>query len=169
MKNIYILFIAVWFFVSPSLKAKVNTTDSLALLNLYSTTGGFGWKHKTGWRTKAPLGSWYGVTVQGGRVTGIVLPNNNLTANTLPYTLGRLSNLQVLDLDSNALKGVLPDSLGNLSNLTVLSLNNNKFLDSSNAGLPKCIARLTSLVTLNLGNNYWNFSEFFAFPDWIGK
>ncbi len=71
----------------------------------------------------APEG-WHGVTVASGRVTGLSLPNNNLT-------------------------GVLPDALGHLTALTTLNLSNNPGL--TDGTIPGALSSLTALTTLNLG------------------
>ena len=46
--------------------------DSLALVELYNSTGGsrIG-ENKTNWLTSSPVSEWYGVTVTAGRVTGL--------------------------------------------------------------------------------------------------
>ena len=53
-------------------------TDKEALIALYNSTNGAGWRKKQGWLTDAPVGEWYGVTVEGERVVKIDLQNNNL-------------------------------------------------------------------------------------------
>ena len=75
-------------------------------------------------RSATTAGDWHGVTVASGRVTGLSLPNNNLT-------------------------GVLPDALGHLSALTTLNLSNNPGL--TDGEIPGALSSLTALTTLNLG------------------
>ena len=53
-------------------------TDKIALIALYNSTNGAEWGNKTGWLTDAPVGEWYGVTVEGERVVAINLIYNNL-------------------------------------------------------------------------------------------
>ena len=48
----------------------VRERDSLALVAFYHSTGGDSWENNEGWLS-APLADWYGVTVRGGRVTGL--------------------------------------------------------------------------------------------------
>ncbi len=95
--------------------------DRQMLTNLYNATGGDGWTNNTGWKT-APLygdgfampgteGTWFGVTVDAGRVTQINLNTNHLTG-TLPSSLGSLTGLLGLDLSHNSIGGAIPASLG---------------------------------------------------------
>ena len=53
-------------------------TDKEALIALYNSTNGAQWRDNTNWLTDAPVGEWYGVTVEGGRVVRLQLGNNNL-------------------------------------------------------------------------------------------
>ena len=52
-----------------------------ALIRIYHSTGGPGWKRKWNWCNKeVPVGQWEGVTVNGeGRVVELHLLENNLT------------------------------------------------------------------------------------------
>jgi hypothetical protein len=82
-----------------------------------------------------PLSSWYGITVEGDRVTRIVLENNNV-AGDLRGSLLSLTSLVELDLSGNQLEA-LPDltSLPSLSRLDV-SMNQLTFEDlEPNAGI----------------------------------
>ena len=53
-------------------------TDKAALIALFNSTNGAEWRNKEGWLTDAPVGEWYGVTVEGERVVRIDLLGNNL-------------------------------------------------------------------------------------------
>ena len=53
-------------------------TDKAALIALFNSTNGAEWRNKEGWLTDAPVGEWYGVTVEGERVVRIDLIGNNL-------------------------------------------------------------------------------------------
>ncbi|KAL5552806.1 hypothetical protein UlMin_040207 [Ulmus minor] len=67
----------------------------------------------------------------------------------LPYTIGRLTNLEFLNLSSNFSDlRELPDSIGDLINLTELDLSNNQI-----RVLPDTFGRLTNLTKLNLDQN----------------
>ncbi|XP_024518615.1 probable LRR receptor-like serine/threonine-protein kinase At2g16250 [Selaginella moellendorffii] len=68
----------------------------------------------------------------------------------LPYWIGELSQLQVLDLSScSGLQGSIPDSLGQLRQLKFLSLSGNNLT----GGLPYSLGNLVALEALNLSSN----------------
>ena len=56
--------------------AQSRLEDSLALVELYDSTNGDSWTNNTNWKT-GTLDIWYGVTVAGGRVSYLLLNNNN--------------------------------------------------------------------------------------------
>ncbi|MEO6728330.1 MAG: hypothetical protein ABIM99_00245 [Candidatus Dojkabacteria bacterium] len=127
---------------------KPNQTDSLALVDLYKGTSGFGWVNHTNWLTTAPLSSWYGVTLRQGRVILLELPGNNLLGN-LPSSISTLSNLTLLDLNSNLLNDSIPSSFGYMPNLSTLELSRNNL----NGLLPSSLSGLPHLESLFLNNN----------------
>ena len=93
-----------------------------ALIALYNAADGGIWTGRHNWLTAAPVSTWHGVATNDlGRVTGLVLQDNNLRG-TLPSRVGDLRSLSVLDLSNNpGLTGPLPASLVGLG-LTVLKL-----------------------------------------------
>ncbi len=126
----------------------VNTTDSLALIDLYNSTNGRGWTMRTNW-LGGPVKTWYGVVVAGTRVKQIVLRNNELNG-ALPASVGNLSELDTLDLGYNYnLSGPIPPTIGNLINLAYLNLETCKL----NGRVPIVIGNLKKLLYLNLLNN----------------
>jgi len=129
--------------VAPSL-----SQDSLALIDLYDATNGANWTNSTNWLTTAPVSTWWGVTVQSGRVTQIILPSNNLNG-TIPSSLGNITNLTTLDLRINELNGGIPSSLGSLSNLAYLVLDSNQL----GGNIPASLGSLSNLITLQLTND----------------
>lgn len=71
---------------------------------------------------------------------------------TIPFVLGELQLLQLLDLDFNLLSGSIPESIYNLFNLNQLALNANALTGT----LSSSIGQLTSLVFLQLDQNTLN-------------
>ncbi len=51
-----------------------NTSDSLALIDLYNSTAGANWLKNENWATSAPMASWNGVEARFGRVQMLYLP-----------------------------------------------------------------------------------------------
>jgi len=130
-----------------SVFAQVTAGDSLALVELYDSTGGIFWTNSTNWKT-GPVGTWYGVLVRNGRVTGLELPNNGL-AGTIPASIGNLDSLETLYLNQNLLTGSIPSSIGNLTNLRSMRLAFNQLTGS----IPTEIGNLNALLYLNLEFN----------------
>lgn len=137
-----------------------NVQDSLALVDLYNSTGGSQWTNRTNWLSSAPLSTWYGVKAPGGRVTGLVIATNNLTG-TLPASIGNLSALVELDLDHNNISGTLPSSLGSLSSLESLNLSYNQItgaIPTELGNMSRCeeielrYNNLTGSIPASLGN-----------------
>ena len=110
------------------IEVTILSTDRQVLEAFYDATGGPRWRNNRNWKTSEPLSSWYGVvTDANGRVTGLWLPNNNLSG-TIPVDLGYLTRLEEIDLSRNALYGELPASLTELRRLR-------RFRFRDNAGL----------------------------------
>ena len=117
-----------------------------ALVFLYHATGGPNWNDNTNWLSGAPLKEWHGVlTDSEGRVTGLVLPENQLSGE-IPPEMGDLANLEVLDLGGNQLTGEIPPELGNLANLEVLGLYVNQLIGE----IPPELGNLANLEVLGL-------------------
>ena len=102
------------------------------------------------WWTGRSIDRWDGITVQGGRVTGLSLPNRSLDG-ILPAGIGSLSALRTLDLSGNSLTGQIPEELNNLTSLTRWRLAGNNLTgcvpstfaqvsdnDATSLGLPTC-------------------------------
>ncbi len=103
---------------SAALIADCNALLAAAPL-LTDTTG-------LNWETTRIISAWNGITLTMTRVTGLSLPNRNLTG-TIPAELGNLSALTTLNLYSNTLTGTIPASLANLSTtLQYLRLHSNQ-------------------------------------------
>ena len=165
MKKLLYTLLAVFMFVQ-NIKAQVSTADFQFLEDLYNNTNGAGWTNNSGWNLAGGASSvtnaWYGVTVSGGRLTGINLYNNGLVGFIPPSISGAdalvniylgsnalsgsipdlsaLSNLQFLELSANQLSGAFPANLSNT--VRVIRLNNNQFTGSLPATLPSALEQL---------------------------
>ena len=142
-----IFFLGILFEASDGLKAQVNSSDSLALVDFFYNTNGAGWNNNTNWLT-GPVSTWYGISVFNNRVTSISLVGNSLSG-SLPFSLGTLSMMSYLNLSTNDIFGPIPGTLGDLSQLVRLNLSHNKFTGS----LPDSLGLLTNLMELYLNNN----------------
>ncbi len=124
-------------------------SDREILVKLYKATDGENWLKQDNWLTDAPLGSWFGVSVDlYGRVTRLQLGANGL-AGRLPPELGDLSRLGTLDLARNSLSGSIPAELGKLAELRYLVLNDNGLTGS----IPHQLGALSGLLQLALDAN----------------
>jgi len=129
-------------------KAQINTTDSLALVDLYNSTNGTSWTNNSNWLTTSPVSTWHGITVTGSRVTTLSLDINNLSG-TLPSSIGHLTALQTIYLDHNALTGEIPSSIGRLTNLKILFL----YFNQLQGSIPDSLYQLTNLQQLEMDDN----------------
>jgi uncharacterized protein YjbI with pentapeptide repeats len=102
------------------------------------------------WSPQLELSEWDGVTVDaaGMRVTHVSLPWKRLEG-AIPGELGRLSELERLDLAHNRLSGGIPAALAALADLELLDLSHN---DLSGA-IPGELGHLADLETLDLAGN----------------
>ncbi len=149
--------------------------DRAALIALYQAMGGDNWTDKTNWCSDKPLSQWYGVWYNqegGGRVTGLLLDDNNLSG-TIPMEIGDLDELRQFWVNRNpklggnfpeeifglehlrellcsscAFTGRLSDDIGKLVNLKQLWLGNNRLTGK----IPASIGSLTLLQELHLHN-----------------
>ena len=97
-------------------------TDKLAIEALHDDANGASWNTRTGWKTSTLTGSWHGVTLTSGRLTGLALPDNGLSGR-LPALLGDLSRLTSLDLSGNSgLTGGIPVEFARLRNVVSIDL-----------------------------------------------
>ncbi|MBL7994178.1 fibronectin type III domain-containing protein [bacterium] len=129
--------------------------DSLALVAFYDSLGGNNWFNRTNWKTSAPIGQWFGVSIASSatltRVSGIALPNNNLQGR-IPSALGRMDSLKTLNLLETSFSGTIPDSIYALRELTQLTLRTTQAGRLTGTLSPK-VGRLTKLTNLSLSGN----------------
>ncbi|NHF58986.1 hypothetical protein FK220_006525 [Flavobacteriaceae bacterium TP-CH-4] len=112
----------------------VSETEKQALLNFYNATNGDNWTNTLAgnqpWDTNIPVCDWYGVIVVDGKVTRLLLQQNNLEG-SLSSTLDNLVNFEFVNLDLNNLSGNLPSSLlQNNPGLLGLDIRGNRYVFS---------------------------------------
>ena len=128
--------------------AQIIEQDSLALVAFYNSTGGPNWNNNSNWLT-GPVSSWYGVTVEEGRVKKIILNSNNLSG-TLPTDLGQLSALVTIACSNdNGLTGEIPDELFQIGSLRQIGIGNCSLIGT----IPNSIGNCSYLTELNLPQN----------------
>uniref|UniRef100_UPI00404AACF8 T9SS type A sorting domain-containing protein n=1 Tax=Fulvivirga sp. TaxID=1931237 RepID=UPI00404AACF8 len=104
---------------------KLISADLDALRAIYTALGGPNWTNRTNWTQNDDVTTWFGITTnQELRVTGINLPNNNLTG-TLPANILQLTALQTLNISNNSVVNI--SGLGGLAALTSVNISNNLF------------------------------------------
>jgi len=141
---------------SDVLNFRVHTRVDLmyeALSALYKSTDGANWTDNFGWDiTRVPtlsqLSTWYGVSVNDGKVEALSLIANNLSG-IIPPEFGQFPGLRELWLPGNNLSGPIPQELSNLTDLEVLLLSSNQLTGSIPPELGQ-LERLTGfLMELN--------------------
>ena len=111
--------------------AVLPPAECAAWIDLYDATGGARWGHCSGARLDpcGCSGLVASVACAGGHIAVINLPYCQLAGSpqSLPATLGNLTELTDLTLFSNQLRGTVPAELSRLTALTHLSLGENMF------------------------------------------
>ena len=119
--------------------------DRGALEGFYNATDGPNWTVGTNWlTTEEPLSAWHGVTTDSnGRVTRVVLSNNELTG-TISVAVEQLENLEQLILSVNdELTGTIPVGLMNLSGLVTLNVSGTNVCTPTDAAFQGWLATIT--------------------------
>jgi len=130
------------------------SADGLALLDFKNGLESQGtalgnWRASDASPIDASPCNWEGVGCsQSGLVTSLVVANAGLAGPISP-SLGKLEELQNLNLTQNMLSGSIPLELGNCSHLTTLVLDNNQLTGS----IPATLGKLQALQTLVLSTN----------------
>lgn len=99
-----------------------STIDSLALVHIYEELNGPNWTNSDNWLS-GNLDSWYGITVNGTRVTELQLADNNLSGNLTAITSG-LDLLDTLDLSQNSISSI--STISSLTNTTYINVSENR-------------------------------------------
>jgi len=109
---------------SALVTATANDPDRAALEAFYHATGGPDWANDNNWLTDAPLGEWHGIRVdETGRVVFIDMYRNGL-AGAVPPEIGDLTNLKTLSISVNSRLTEVPAEIGRLAELEHLDLAN---------------------------------------------
>ncbi len=126
---------------SSSCIGPISASEYEALADFYDTTYGKTWNISVNkWNfnngeSPCSISPWYGITC--GYAINMNTPSSNCTitslsfdsdviiAGTLPASIGNLSNLELLELNSNNIFSSIPTSLKNLTQLKLIDLGNN--------------------------------------------
>lgn len=88
---------------SSSTTTSMGFSEREILISLYNSMGGRYWKHDDGWLSPSDdVCEWYGVDCIEGKVSGLLLKNNDLS-NTPPAELFSLPELKHLDFQMNSI------------------------------------------------------------------
>lgn len=147
--------------------------DSLALVALYHAGNGQASATCCRWILDEPMNTWPGVTLsEQGCVAEINIHHRwhghisprigdlvsleklrisymDFSGTPIPAEIGKLTNLNRLELYRNKLSGSIPPEIGNLVNLELLWLNRNNLTGT----IPSKMGNLTNLINLSLNNN----------------
>ena len=98
-------------------------TEREILEIFYYATNGPNWDNNTNWLSDKPLSEWYGIKVHENSnskfiVKEIFLYDNDLSGE-IPKEIGKLTNLEGLNLGVNQLLGEIPKEIGKLINLSL--------------------------------------------------
>ena len=128
-------------------------TEREILEIFYYATGGPNWRANDNWLTDKPLSEWNGISVDENSNSKFVVNEINLDFNELkgeiPKEIGKLTNLEYLDLCNNKLLGEIPKEICKLNNLRMLTLSCNELIGE----IPKRIGNLINLRLLDLSIN----------------
>jgi hypothetical protein len=105
---------------------EIPLSECQALVAVYNSTNGPGWRRNGNWFIGDAVGQWYGVAIWNGHVWGLFLSGNELDG-YLPAQLADLRQLYFIELQGNRLRGPIPLQLGFFPNLDRLNLNDNQF------------------------------------------
>ncbi|WP_338812446.1 leucine-rich repeat domain-containing protein [Bernardetia sp. Wsw4-3y2] len=151
-KYLFTLLFVLFFYLSFSIcgfaQMTVIENDSLVLVDIYQSTNGSGWINT--WKLDQKITTWNGVTVQNQRVVGLNFSRRNLT-DSLPSSLGNLSELRSLNISFNNLTGSL-EMLTMLYKLKVFSMAGTKYKESY-GNVPSIFGQMRQLTYLDMSQN----------------
>lgn len=119
-----------------------------ALVLFYEAMDGDNWTNNSGWLIGDDPGRWFGCGGMNDRITGVLLPNNNLVGQ-LPPELQALERLEWLDLSNNRVHGTIPPEYGSFAYMKAFELDNNEM----SGPIPQELSNLTNLTHLYLHGN----------------
>lgn len=133
-----------------------DQTEFLTLKDFYNNLGGTGWLYKTNWPTGnwnapatiAQMDTWYGIDVENGDVSALMLLQNNLTG-TIPASISNLAALKVIDFRINLIGGTIPATITSMTSLLELKLYDNLLTGE----IPIDIGNLTNLTYFTVAKN----------------
>ncbi|KAH0682016.1 hypothetical protein KY289_019768 [Solanum tuberosum] len=162
-KHIFLLILAIlvqsYFVSSISATISSNETDQEALLafrNLVTSDSSHFLANN--WTKNTSFCSWFGVTCSSKRqrVVALTLPNLQLQG-TISPSLANLSFLIELNLANNNFHGNIPYGIGHLPRLRVIDLQNNQLQGSIPTSLfQHRSVQIISLAFNKLGGEMWN-------------
>ena len=135
----------------------VNTQDSLALVSLHNSLGGF---DATGWDLTQSVWKWPGVLVMNDRVIRLAVESGipPVSSTSIPPEIGNLTAVQKLYL-GGCLNGTVPSTITQLVNLKELTIGNSYvyveptlYTGNLEWVLPDDIDKLTQLEWLSVNN-----------------
>lgn len=101
--------------------------------------------NSTGFSLPGSIPDWFGQLF----ISVLVLRGANVNG-AIPYSLGNVTSLTVLDLSRNFITGDLPPTLGQLRNLTSLDVSGNSITGT----VPDSIGKLGKITFLDLSSNF---------------
>ena len=128
-----------------------ESTETIALEELYDSTSGDEWIDKSNWlKSTISWCNWYGITCKENSelIEDIGLHSNNMQG-IIPASISNLTNLNRLVLPRNSLTGSIPTEIGLLSNVVKL----HSYRNSLTCTIPIEVGLLSSLDMLYLEYN----------------
>jgi Leucine-rich repeat (LRR) protein len=151
-KNLFTT-LCILLFAASSLFAQtagIPLSEYNSLKELYDNSQGSLWVNNTNWldTTNHTVDDWYGITVEDGHVTQIILSGNNLQNNAFEESI-QLPYLRWISLEDNSLTGFNFSKTDSLKNLDSLIISNNHLI------FEDIEPAFSTLVYSNYKNNFY--------------